>query len=120
MRRIVSALLVRDGAVLLAKRSPAKRAYPNTWSLPGGHVEPGEALDAALVREVGEEVGLGSRDKVGGRNEFREATRSKPLANQGIHSAAADYNLPFHARSQQTECNVVSGLGSLRNFVPRP
>ncbi len=58
MRRIVSALLVRDGAVLLAKRSPAKRAYPNTWSFPGGHVEPGEALDAALVREVGEEVGL--------------------------------------------------------------
>jgi 8-oxo-dGTP diphosphatase len=58
VRWIVSALLVRDGAVLLVKRSPAKRAYPNTWSFPGGHVEPGEALDAALVREVGEEVGL--------------------------------------------------------------
>ena len=58
MRRIVNALLVRDGAVLLAKRSPAKRAYPDAWSFPGGHVEPGEALDDALVREVGEEVGL--------------------------------------------------------------
>lgn len=58
MRRIVNALLVRNGAVLLAKRSPAKRAYPATWSFPGGHVEPGEALDDALVREVSEEVGL--------------------------------------------------------------
>lgn len=58
MRRIVNALLVRDGAVLLAKRSPAKRAYPDTWSFPGGHVELDETLDDALVREVGEEVGL--------------------------------------------------------------
>ncbi len=58
MRRIVNALLVRDGAVLLTKRSPAKRVYPDTWSFPGGHVEQGEALDDALVREVGEEVGL--------------------------------------------------------------
>ena len=62
--------------------------------------------------------GLGSRDKVGGRNEIREAIRGEPLANQDIHSAAADYNLPFHASSQRADCNVVSGLGSLRNFVP--
>ena len=38
---------------------------------------------------------LGSRDKVGGRNEIREAIRGERLANQGIHSAAADYNSPF-------------------------
>ncbi len=69
---------------------------------------------------LSEEHVLGSRDKVGGRNEIREVIRGEPLANQGIHSAAADYNLPFHARPQRTECNVVSDLGSLRNFVPRP
>ncbi len=77
----------------------------------GGHPTAAEALGL---------LSLGSRDKVGGRNEIREVIRGEPLANQGIHSAAADYNLPFHARPQRTECNVVSDLGSLRNFVPRP
>ena len=58
MRQIVNALLVRDGAVLLAKRSPARRAYPGSWSFPGGHVEAGETLNDALVREVQEEIGV--------------------------------------------------------------
>ena len=44
---------------------------------------------------------LGSRDKVGGRNEIRDATCGEPLANQGIHSTVADYDLPFHAILQR-------------------
>ena len=57
MRNIVNALFLRDGAVLLARRSPHRRAYPGLWSAPGGHVEAGESLTEALVREVREEVG---------------------------------------------------------------
>jgi ADP-ribose pyrophosphatase YjhB (NUDIX family) len=37
------------------------RANPpaaGTWSLPGGRMEPGEDVDAAVVREVAEETGL--------------------------------------------------------------
>ncbi len=63
---------------------------------------------------------LGSRDKVGSRNEICEVARCEPLANQGSRSAAADYILPFHAKPQRAECNVVNALDSLRNFVPRP
>jgi 8-oxo-dGTP pyrophosphatase MutT (NUDIX family) len=58
MRNIVNALFVRDGAVLLALRSPHRSAYPRRWSFPGGHVEPQETLAEALVREVREEVGV--------------------------------------------------------------
>ena len=52
----VSAAIFRDGKILLVRRarSPAKGFY----SLPGGRVEFGEALHAALHREVGEETGL--------------------------------------------------------------
>jgi 8-oxo-dGTP diphosphatase len=52
----VSAAIFRDGKVLLVRRarSPAKGFY----SLPGGRVEYGESLDAALHREVDEETGL--------------------------------------------------------------
>jgi mutator protein MutT len=57
-RTIVNAVLVRNGAVLLARRAAHRAAYPGLWSFPGGHVEPGETLEAALAREVGEEIGV--------------------------------------------------------------
>lgn len=43
---------------MLAKRASYKRWYPNCWDLVGGHVESGETLETALVRECQEEVGL--------------------------------------------------------------
>lgn len=57
-RTVVNAVLVRDGAVLLARHSAHRAAYPGLWSFPGGHVEPGETLEAALAREAGEEIGV--------------------------------------------------------------
>ena len=52
----VSAAIFRDDKILLVRRarSPAKGFY----SLPGGRVEFGESLHAALHREVKEETGL--------------------------------------------------------------
>jgi len=58
MRTIVNALLLADGKVLLARRDPQRKAYPGLWSFPGGHVEPGETLEQALVREMHEEIGV--------------------------------------------------------------
>jgi len=58
VRNIVNGLLVRDGAVLLARRAPHRAAHADRWSFPGGHVEPGETLEAALIRELGEEIGV--------------------------------------------------------------
>lgn len=62
MRDIVNALLIRQGLVLLAKRSPRRKAYPNLWSFPGGHVEKGESLAKALDRELREEIGVAPID----------------------------------------------------------
>ncbi len=52
----VSAAIFRDGKILLVRRArfPAKGFY----TLPGGRVEFGETLHAALHREVGEETAL--------------------------------------------------------------
>ena len=62
VRHIVNALLVREGNILLARRSPHRDTYAGLWSFPGGHQEPGETLTDALVREVHEEVGVTPTD----------------------------------------------------------
>ena len=55
----VSALVFRDGAVLLVKR----RDEPSrgVWSPPGGSVELGETVQQAAAREALEETGVASR-----------------------------------------------------------
>lgn len=53
------AVVVRDGAVLLAHLSQAPgRDLPDAWTLPGGGIEFGEHPREAAVREVAEETGL--------------------------------------------------------------
>lgn len=53
---VVAAVIRRNGRVLLASRPVDKP--PAGWEFPGGKVEPGETLDAALVRELEEELGV--------------------------------------------------------------
>jgi 8-oxo-dGTP diphosphatase len=66
-RKLVVAALVREeGRVLMSRRRP-DQAMPNLWEFPGGKVEPGEHPEAALVRELGEE--LGCDIEVGGIHE---------------------------------------------------
>jgi 8-oxo-dGTP pyrophosphatase MutT (NUDIX family) len=57
--KTVGAMFINsDGAVLLGLRSPTKRTWPGYWDIIGGHVEDGESLDDALVRESQEEIGV--------------------------------------------------------------
>lgn len=52
----VGAIVVHDGALLMVQR--AHDPGRGLWSLPGGRVEKGELLAAALQREVREETGI--------------------------------------------------------------
>src|SRR6266545_3281235 len=57
--RTVGALFIRsNGDVLLGLRAPSKKVWPCHWDTIGGHVEQGESLDEALIREVQEEAGV--------------------------------------------------------------
>lgn len=58
-RLIVVAVFTDDaGRVLLCRMVPDRGVFPGQWALPGGGVEPGERLEAALRREVREELGI--------------------------------------------------------------
>ena len=53
-----AALVDVDGRVLLARRPPGK-PMAGLWEFPGGKVRNGETPEAALVRELREELGIG-------------------------------------------------------------
>jgi 8-oxo-dGTP diphosphatase len=56
--RVAAAVILRpDGTVLLAQRPPGK-AYAGYWEFPGGKLEAGESVEAALGRELHEELGI--------------------------------------------------------------
>ncbi len=52
----VGAVVVHEGKVLLIRRG--KQPLQGRWVVPGGTVEAGETLEAAVVREIEEETGL--------------------------------------------------------------
>ena len=54
---VACALIDADGRVLLAKR-PEGRSMAGLWEFPGGKLEAGETPEAALIRELREELGI--------------------------------------------------------------
>lgn len=58
---VACALVDRDGRVLLARR-PAGKKLAGLWEFPGGKIEQGETPEAALVRELQEELGIDTKE----------------------------------------------------------
>jgi 8-oxo-dGTP diphosphatase len=54
---VAVALVDADGRVLLQERPPGG-SLPGLWEFPGGKIEPGETPEAALVRELEEELAI--------------------------------------------------------------
>lgn len=54
---VACALVDPDRRVLIAQR-PEGKSMAGLWEFPGGKVEPGETPEAALIRELNEELGI--------------------------------------------------------------
>jgi len=57
MQTVAAALIIRGGKLLIAQRGTTS-PHPLEWEFPGGKVEVGETPEAALIRELSEELGI--------------------------------------------------------------
>ena len=55
---VVAAIIENPQGQLLIAERPADKAWAGYWEFPGGKIEPGESHEAALLRELREELGL--------------------------------------------------------------
>jgi 8-oxo-dGTP diphosphatase len=60
MLTVVAALIESDGKLLVCQRRRGAR-FELMWEFPGGKVDPGETLEAALARELREELGAAAQ-----------------------------------------------------------
>ncbi len=76
----VGVLIDAEGRFLLASR-PAGKVYAGYWEFPGGKVESGETVLAALARELHEELGI----RIGGAEPWQVELVDYPHARVRLH-----------------------------------
>ncbi len=59
LKQVVAAVIAHANRVLICQRRETQ-AFALQWEFPGGKVEAGEKLEAALGRELREELGIGA------------------------------------------------------------
>lgn len=93
----VGVLIDPDGRFLLTSR-PAGKVYAGHWEFPGGKLEAGESVEAALRRELHEELGI----TIGAARAWRTELFDYPHARVRLHFCKVfDWQGAFEMREAQ-------------------
>ena len=93
----VGVLIDRDGRFLITSR-PEGKVYAGHWEFPGGKVEAGESVEAALKRELHEELGI----TIGAVQPWKTALHDYPHALVRLHFCKVfDWSGAFEMREAQ-------------------
>ena len=96
MRLSTAAIIVRDEKVLFVKRQSGGD-LSERWELPGGKVDEGETPDAALVRELSEELGLSAAvEATAGHARFRHRNNAYELRAYYVSADTSSLELREH------------------------
>ena len=77
---VVAAIIWKDGKLLITRR-PKNTHLGGLWEFPGGKVESGETLEAALAREIKEELDI----SIDVHDEFMAVTHEYPDRTVNLH-----------------------------------
>lgn len=75
------ALFDSEGKLLVTRRTKKMKYFPGAWVLPGGHLEPSEALETGGLRELMEETGVEIEirlEESGGKTYYYQGEEIKP------------------------------------------
>jgi 8-oxo-dGTP diphosphatase len=101
-------LVDRSGQVLLQHRDELAPRAANQWGMVGGHVEPGEDFDAAVLRELLEETGI-----VAAPGELEQWRAEDFTYSDGLHNRYRVYA----GKVDLTDDDIVLGEGRAIVFV---
>ncbi len=94
----VGVLMKTDGSFLMTTR-PQGKVYAGYWEFPGGKIEAGETLEAALRRELQEEIGI----TIGAVHPWKEQLVDYPHALVRLHFCKVhEWSGEFEMREEQT------------------
>ncbi len=103
---VVAALIVKEGKILIAKRSTGDENVYGKWEFPGGKVEPGESETAAIEREIKEEFELEIKAEEYLTNNVCEyPTKIVNLKLYKCNYVSGDFNLHDHSEYKYVEAN---------------
>lgn len=83
---VVVGIIWKDGKILIDQR-PKNGLLGGLWEFPGGKQEAGESLEACLVREIDEELGI----QVRVRERFKEVQHAYSHFRITLHAFQCDY-----------------------------
>jgi 8-oxo-dGTP diphosphatase len=106
---VVAALIEGDTGLLICQRS-RRDPFPLKWEFPGGKVNPGESMQAALARELEEELGVKARigaEVYRTRHRYGEMDRDVELAFLAASVNPAEIrNLAFEQMTWTTRARL--------------
>ncbi len=110
VRLLVVAGLIEEGGRVLVARRPPGGSFGGLWEFPGGKVEPGESPEAALSRELAEELGLAATVGEELVRNVQERGRELELRLYRVSAAHGEIVLRAHDAKLWADRETLSGL----------